>query len=154
MLKHFTVTVYICALVDNEVKALLHRHKKHKMWLGIGGHVEINENPIEALNREVKEEAGISVELVTDKKDLIKTENVTQLIAPFSLLEEKISAREGEPAHYHIDFIYCAITNKPQKVKMHEEFGWFSLTELRTLQLEKDVWYNARSAIDICLHFI
>ncbi len=149
MEKHLTATVYLVAKIDGEAKVLLHKHKKHNIWLGIGGHVEKNENPSQAAVREVKEEAGINIELFNDKRDVIKTKYVTELVQPFTMLEEKISARPNEPAHYHIDCIYFAIVQNPQDVSMQEEFRWLSFDELKKIELQKEVRYNAENALRI-----
>ncbi|MEC9365812.1 MAG: NUDIX domain-containing protein, partial [Chloroflexota bacterium] len=37
----------------------LHRHPKIKLWLPPGGHVEADEDPVEAVLREIKEETGL-----------------------------------------------------------------------------------------------
>lgn len=145
-----TATVYLVARVDGEVKVLLHKHKKHTMWLGIGGHVEKQESPPQAAVREVKEEAGIDVELFTDKKDFIKTQYVAELVQPFIILEEKILAQEDKPEHRHVDCIYFAVVQNPQDVTMQEEFRWLSFDELKKLELQKEVRYNAEHAIKIC----
>lgn len=115
--------------------------------MGVGGHVEKDESPPEAAVREVKEEAGIDVALFNGTKDLIKTEYVSELVRPFTMLEEKISARPNESAHYHIDCIYFTIVDNPRAVKMQEEFRWVSLSELKIMELEKEVRYNAEYAI-------
>lgn len=150
MEKHLTATVYLVATINGEAKVLLHKHKTHDIWLGIGGHVEKDENPTEAAIREVNEEVGINGKLFSDKKDTIKTQYVTELIQPFIMLEEKISARPNEPAHYHVDCIYFAIIVNPQEVQMQEEFRWFSLEDLKTAGLEKEVAYNAEHALAQC----
>jgi len=144
-----TATVYLVAKIDGEAKVLLHKHKKYNIWVGVGGHVEKDENPPEAAVREVKEETGIEVELLQTKKDLIKTPYVTELIQPFILLEEKISARPNEHAHYHVDCIYFALVDNPQDVTMQEEFRWVSLSEFKIMELQKEVQYNAENALRI-----
>ncbi|MCL4365845.1 NUDIX domain-containing protein, partial [Patescibacteria group bacterium] len=101
MKKHFTATAYIAAKINKEYKVLLHKHKKHGFWLGIGGHIEKDENPVEAVLREVKEEANLEIVLLTDK--LLKIEDVKELVCPAAILEEQLSAIKNEPAHKHID---------------------------------------------------
>ncbi len=154
MEKHLTATVYLVAKIDGEAKVLLHKHKKHNIWLGIGGHVEKDENPAEAAVREVKEEAGIDIKLFSSKKDFIKTQYVAELAQPFIMLEEKISIRPNESAHYHIDCIYFAIVQNPQDVTMQEEFLWLSSDELKKVELQKEVRYNGRNAINVCKRFL
>ncbi|HBQ50415.1 hypothetical protein A3B42_02065 [Candidatus Daviesbacteria bacterium RIFCSPLOWO2_01_FULL_38_10] len=58
MIKHFAATAYIVSKIDGEVKVLLHKHKKLGIWIGVGGHVEKEENPKQAVIREAKEEYG------------------------------------------------------------------------------------------------
>ncbi len=60
-IKHFTASALI---IDND-KVLLVFHKKFNVWLYPGGHVEKNENPDETLLREVKEETGLEVEIIS-----------------------------------------------------------------------------------------
>jgi len=74
MKKHFTATAYIAARIDGEYKVLLHKHKKHGFWLGIGGHIEKDENPVEAVLREVKEETNLGISLIKEK--LLKIEEL------------------------------------------------------------------------------
>ena len=52
--RHFTSTGYIVS----KGRVLLHWHPKIKAFLPPGGHVEINEDPVQAVLREVKEETG------------------------------------------------------------------------------------------------
>jgi len=45
----FTVEVFI---VHNN-KVLLRKHDKYKIWLSVGGHIELNEDPNQAAIRDV-----------------------------------------------------------------------------------------------------
>lgn len=155
MQKHLTATVYICAKVDDKIKVLLHFHTKHQMWLGIGGHVELHENPVEALLRETKEESGLEIKLVNFlKRDRIKTHEVIELTPPYTILEEKITPYKDEPGHYHIDLIYFATTDTSDKVSMKEKWGWFSLPELKNMDLTGEVRHNSEKAIKVCSNII
>ena len=50
--RHFTASGYVVF----ESKILLHWHKKVKAYLPPGGHIEENEDPVQAVLREIKEE--------------------------------------------------------------------------------------------------
>ena len=62
MIKHFTSTVFV---VHNQ-KIALHWHKKVSEWLPAGGHIDKNETPVEAGIREVNEEMGIEVKIISN----------------------------------------------------------------------------------------
>ena len=61
MKRHFTVTAFVSA----EQQTLLHWHRKNRMWLPPGGHIEPNEDPYQAALREAEEEVGFPVVLLT-----------------------------------------------------------------------------------------
>ncbi len=143
MKKHFTATAYIVARMGGEYKLLLHKHKKHNLWIGIGGHIEKGENPLEALIREVKEETNLEIKIL-DKKRLLKTDDVEELARPDAILQEKLSAYEDEPSHCHIDLIYFAYCKNPENIKMKEKYAWFSKKDLKKEKLEKEVKYLAQ----------
>ena len=147
MLKHFSATVYVMNTIDGEPKVLLHMHKKHHHWYGLGGHVENNEDPVEAAIREAKEEAGIDVTIFPSHP--IKTFISTQeLIAPALLMNQDIN---GE--HQHIDCIYFGTTADPSKVAMVEEFRWCSRVDLEEMDLQDDTRYIVDAALKVYTSF-
>lgn len=147
MEKHFTVNIYIVSKLSGEIKVLLHRHKKLNIWLGPGGHVEKDENPVEASIREVKEETGLDIEFI-NKDQLFQSGYVKQVVSPFAIMEEGIPPGREKGWHHHIDFIYFATTSTPYLVQMQEEYGWFSEGELAKMDLEEDVRYLSQKAIE------
>jgi len=46
----FTVEVFVV----HQKAVLLRRHDKYKIWLSVGGHIELDEDPNQAAIREVK----------------------------------------------------------------------------------------------------
>ena len=147
MEKHFVATSYIIAKINNQYKVLLHKHKKLGIWIGIGGHIEDNENPIECVLREIKEETNLEVRLLNGKK-LLETEDVRELIHPATIIEEDIPQLKNEPAHHHIDLIYFAFCKNPQNIKMNEEYNWFSKKDLAQFNLKKEVLVFASRTLD------
>ena len=67
-------------LVDPDTNhVLLVDHKKARLWLPAGGHVELNEHPMETVKRELQEELGIEASfLVEEPLFLTVTQTVGQ----------------------------------------------------------------------------
>ncbi len=119
----FIVSIYI--VHDNRVLLILHRGLQR--WLPIGGHIELDENPEEALFREVREECGLEVELLGTRPSLESPGN-TFLVAPAYLDIHDIS-----PTHRHIGMEYFARA-KTDEVRLakreHSAIRWFTKEEL------------------------
>lgn len=99
MTKHFTAT----AFVVRGGATLLHWHRRLQQWMPPGGHIEPDEDPVQAALREIHEETGIVAEIVPTSPDHAFAYPV-QLPAPYTILVEDIPGPD-EP-HKHIDLIY------------------------------------------------
>lgn len=99
MERHFTVSGF---LVDGD-RTMLHWHKKLQLWLPPGGHIDPNEDPAQAVKREVLEETGISAEIVAHAPPY-NFRNVMQLPPPLSIIVADVG---GDDPHQHIDIIYA-----------------------------------------------
>ncbi len=105
--KHFTAS----ALIENRGRFLVQFHQKLGLWLYPGGHIEDNEEPHEAMLREVAEEVGVTVSFVSKEREsdlapFLPNDSVVELPAPLATLCERIAARKDQPEHWHIDLIY------------------------------------------------
>jgi len=118
----FTVGCFIVF----EDKVLLVNHPRYDMWLCPGGHIELDEDPEEALFREIKEETGLDVELLSTKPDL-NIPNTKYIYMP-----AYISVHDANPPHKHIGLTYFAVAKTADHLKSdeHSEAKWFSQTEL------------------------
>jgi ADP-ribose pyrophosphatase YjhB (NUDIX family) len=140
----FTVEVFIV----HKNRVLLRIHDKYKKWLSVGGHVELNEDPVQAAHREVKEEVGLDIELFGNPKLFTSADHTEELIPPVALNRHKTN-KEG---HEHITFVYFArakTTNIQvlQESDKSEECRFFTREELCTL----DLWPNVREYALIAL---
>jgi len=147
MTKHFTSTVYITAKIDGTIKVLLHFHKKLNFWIGIGGHIEENENPVEAAVREVKEETGLAV-TIKSHTPLFKASYAKEIPMPHMILEANVPAYKTTKAHRHMDFAYFTQTKTPEKVVMEENFRWFSKAQLDKSDILEEVKLLGKKAIN------
>ena len=103
-IRHFTVTTFV-SVGGPTPATLLHWHRKVELWLPAGGHIEANEDPIQAARREALEETGMAVEILPTTQPFPYSDP-PQLAAPATIMVEPIGAFDGEPAHHHMDLIY------------------------------------------------
>ena len=103
MKRHFTATGFV---VDGP-RTLLHWHKRLQQWMPPGGHIELDEDPVQAVLREIEEETGLETEVIAGK-EAAPFDYPKQLPAPYTILVEDIPGPD-EP-HKHIDMIYFCRT--------------------------------------------
>jgi ADP-ribose pyrophosphatase len=148
--RHFVATVYVV----NEGATALHEHEKLDMWLPPGGHLDRDELPHEAAVREVGEEIGLSVELVTPR-GVLQSENARSLPQPQHFLLEDIDACDGDVGHQHVDFVYYGraesrdIDPGPGETPA-DAWEWLTPEQLRSRadELPTDVVEAGQRAID------
>lgn len=141
----FTVEVFVV----HKNKVFLRKHDKYKIWLAVGGHIELDEDPNEAAIREAKEEAGFDVTLYTDARIWKeKTDEERDLIPPRFLNRHRIS-----PTHEHVTMIFFGtVTNDTVTINeglddRSDEYGWFSPEELKSLELKEHIRLYAETAL-------
>lgn len=120
----FTAEVFVVY----QDKVLLRKHDKYKMWLSVGGHIELDEDPEHAAIREVKEEVGLDIELVGARPEFAE-KDYRELLVPRFMNRHKVS-----PTHEHVTLIYFGRAQTDQLVlstnELSEECKWFSKEEL------------------------
>lgn len=123
IVRHFTATGFVV----HENQVALHWHPKVKAWLPPGGHIEENEDPVEAVVREIREESGLVAEVVPTSP-IIELEYPTQVLPPFTIMVEDID----DPVkgfHNHIDMIYfCRLVGPP--LPLNDGWHWVSCSDL------------------------
>lgn len=125
--RHFTVTAFVSA----QGHTLLHWHVKNHMWLPPGGHIEPDEDPVQAALREALEEAGFPVELLLTAQPFPYA-SPPQLTAPATIMVEDIPATPAEPAHQHVDLIYFTTpASRRLETPPPGAWRWVSLEALR-----------------------
>src|SRR3989338_5319971 len=132
-------------------KVLLRMHDKYKIWLSVGGHIELNEDPVQAAIREVKEEVGLDIKIIGDAHGPLngKTENrgYTYLIPPRYLGKHPVS-----DTHEHIAFVYFATSDTDiitESKSDHErtETKWVTMDELNSMNLVPNILFYATDAL-------
>ena len=138
----FTASV----LIVYKNKVLLRKHEKYNIWLGPGGHIELDEDPNETAVKEAKEEVGLDVTLWDGNRKFNQNNGPHKhLIPPVGLHRHNISS-----THEHIDHVYFG-TSTTDKVVLEsptDEVRWFTKEELDTVDLHPDIKFFAKLALD------
>lgn len=117
-------------------KILLAFHRKLRVWLQPGGHVERAETPWEGMVREVREETGIDV---SQPSGLIQTDAISwDMTVPSYIQVQTIPPYQDQPEHYHVDFQY--ICQVAEQAPVHDpgesdDIRWYTREELAELEL-------------------
>ena len=137
----FTVEVYI--VCENTV--LLRKHDKYGLWLGVGGHIELDEDPNEAALREVREEVGLDVKLISDEPPY-EDGAYRELIPPRFMNRHPITE-----THEHVSLIYFARSDAKElslsETEKSEECRWFTFEELDDTTIKERIRHYARAAL-------
>lgn len=125
-IRHLTATGFVVS-AD---RVLLHWHRKNCLWLPFGGHLEENEDPVQALLREIEEESGLRAEVIGPAADF-GIQNLPVLPPPVTILVEPTT--DGVTEHQHIDLIYfCRAVGSLDSLAVHADptIRWVTEQEL------------------------
>ena len=124
--RHFTVSGFL----SHDGRTALHWHRLG-MWLPPGGHIQPNEDPIEAVLREVEEETGVAA-LIVPTATPYPHDHPRQLPAPVTIGVYEIA--EPDYPHEHIDLVYFTRPRAPEVPTLPdsgEGWRWVGSEELR-----------------------
>lgn len=137
----FVVTFFI---VHNG-KVLLVEHPRYGKWIPPGGHIELDEDPEQALYREIQEETGLEVDILSTKPKPQSADT------KFILTPNYVDVHEANPPHRHIAFTYFARARSPYFVKSdeHTQLKWFTPVELHDARygLSESIKFYAVNAL-------
>ncbi len=141
----FTVGVFVVY----KGKVLLRKHDKYKIWMGVGGHIELDEDPIQAAIREAKEEVGLDITIVGEKTRISEFDDgYIELSTPRFTYIHPIN-----DVHKHINSIYFARSTNDHIVEgpgeHSDEIRWFTMDELQNpeYKIPKSMKYFAEEAL-------
>jgi len=137
----FTVTVFI--VYNNAV--LLVNHPRYNKWIPMGGHVELDEDPEEALFREIAEETGLEVTVLSTRPEMVSPGT------KFLLTPAYMDVHEANPPHKHIGLIYFARAHSGKFTlsREHTDMRWLTEADLQDPQydLSPSVQFYAQQAL-------
>ncbi len=105
-----TASAVVIRIDGPEPRVMLHRHKKHGVYMQFGGHVELDETPWQTIQHELLEESGYELQQLTllQPKDRIKSLPAV-VLHPQPVCVNTHKFKEG---HYHTDSIYALTTTE------------------------------------------
>ena len=137
----------IAAYIVQDSKVLLIHHRKLNMWLPPGGHIDPDELPDDAVLREVLEETGLEVVIVSDQ-DSYPYSDIRLLARPHHVQLELIDPSTG---HEHIDLVYfCRPVHGTILLNQEETnaIRWFSSDDLLSDEIRPNVRFMGLKAIE------
>ena len=140
----FTVEVFVVY----KKKVLLRIHDKAKIWLSVGGHIELDEDPNEAAIREVKEEVGLDIILYDNREFKHKDEQGQELIAPM-FLKRHFMSNAINHEHIVLTYIASSLTDNVIPEKTDDQWKWVTQEELEVMDLKPDIKFYAEKALEI-----
>ena len=141
----FTVSAFI--LHPNKPKLCLLKHTKLNKWFQPGGHIELNEDPLQALEHELFEETG----LILDDCTIIEPADQPNVKGQKTLpLPHLFNVHDYNGGHKHIDMEFLVRSNtetfSPQENES-QRIEWFNKDQIRILHSEGDMFDGT---LDIC----
>ncbi len=115
-------------------KVLLIYNPKYQMWLGVGGHIDPDTTPDEQLFREVKEEVGLDVEILSIDPEIEISDSALRGVAlPFYADVHNV----GDHNHY-AQYYVCVPRDPSQKVVPDnsevKKYSWLTESEVENNQ--------------------
>lgn len=148
---HDKIDFIVNALIVHDDRVLLVFHTQLQRWLPVGGHVELDEEPNQALVREIREESSIEVGSlqIAATKPTLRASDYQALFPPNFLDIHTISR-----AHRHVGLVYV-LKSDTSSVALaaaeHEQIRWFTESDLQQEQyaLLEGVRYYAHEALQM-----
>jgi 8-oxo-dGTP diphosphatase len=129
---HDKIDLTVAAYITHDNKILMIKHKKLQKWLPPGGHVELDQDPEEALFNEIAEETGLVPNQLTilSSKPHIESPGTKFLHTPNFLDIHDIS-----DTHKHIGLTYILKTTSDKITlaeREHDDIKWFSIEDINS----------------------
>jgi len=148
---HTLYDFVVSAYIVHANRVLMVYHTGLQKWLPVGGHIELDEDPEEALFREIYEETGLvknQLILYSDYPSLIS--EGTKFLSTPSYLDVHVISN----IHKHIGFTYLLKSSSAvitRNVREHNDIQWFDEKKLNDplLSLSPATMFYAKEALRI-----
>ncbi len=127
-------------------------HRKHNKLLPVGGHIELNETPWQAIAHELTEESGYTLDELSILQPRVRLDNLEDLVVhpcPVMSNTHRISDE-----HAHSDTSYAMIATDAPKGSVHDgestDLRWMTLAEMAALP-EGVIWPNTQRVYEFMI---
>ncbi len=122
---HEKIDWTVGAFIVHKDRVLLRMHEKYHTYLAVGGHVELDEDPVQAIKRECMEEVGLEINIDGGNDLPYYEESDLQILPnPAGMNIHRVSK-----THKHIDIIYYATSDTTEVTPENETDTWEWLTK-------------------------
>jgi len=138
----------VAGYIFHEDKLLLIHHEKLDKWLPVGGHIEQNETPDQALVREIKEETNLNVKIIGETEIPIIGATKQNLANPFYVNVHSV----GD--HDHCGLFYICKSKNPNELNINKELKNFmrvSKEKLKSNEIPEDVKVIGNKAFELII---
>ncbi|MHB8572641.1 MAG: NUDIX domain-containing protein [Candidatus Dormibacteria bacterium] len=130
---HELIDFTVCGVICESDRVLMVHHRGLGRWLFPGGHIELDEDPDQALEREMLEETGLAVDWFNAPQDWPPEEGIKFLRPPHRAEIHPIDA-----THRHVTLVYYGLARGQDAVLAHtehHEIRWVARSELDSAEL-------------------
>lgn len=133
----------VAAYIIHQDKVLLIDHKKLNRWLPVGGHIEKNETPDDAIRRETREEVDKEIKFAHYPPP--RKRNNREYALPFYTNVHPINSE-----HFHYCLFYLCLADSPEVGGEYKNrHRWFSAGELNTPRISEEIRLGCLQALEL-----
>ena len=122
---HELIDLTAGAYIVHQNKVLIRKHEKYHIWIHVGGHVELDEDPVAAVIRECKEEVGLDVKVHGADEAYAYKDRIAGRTLP---LPAHMNIHYINETHQHLDLIYYCSSDTDEVVPENQDDQWIWLT--------------------------
>jgi 8-oxo-dGTP pyrophosphatase MutT (NUDIX family) len=144
VIRHFTASGIV---LSGDGHVLLVQHRDLGCWLYPGGHIDANEDPVQAVLREVREETGLTCQIIAESRFSYPAARV--VASPFTICVQDIRGDLRLGPHQHIDMVYVLRPTSGQLTPQTSEVAdcaWVPLRQVATLDTPSELSAMIESA--------
>lgn len=152
----FTVTMFLFRKRDGALETMLHMHRKLGRLLPVGGHVELDETPWQAVAHELEEESGYELSRVKLLQPVLRIGGGIEgmIVHPQPVA---VNTHTMPHEHFHSDLSYAFLVDdlptKPLDERESSDIRWLTQEQIDNLTAD-ETYTNTMSLLRfVMIHF-